>query len=165
MLFPAVYQWWRWFLFLTKKGLLSHLHEFRGLSEALKLHLKLSGLLGDAHKSDGLANNTQGRTRQSLKKLLSQQSELINIQCGFNKLERRAKISESSTGQLCERFRIENIHFLCEVSDMCCTYKGIHYSWNCNAHIYYSLKLPYLWGSDALSIFTGSSVFVSSPDL
>lgn len=80
MLFPAVYQWWRWFLFLTKKGLLSHLHEIRGLSEALKLYLKLSGLLGDAHKSDGLANSTQGRRRQSLKKLLSQQSELINIQ-------------------------------------------------------------------------------------
>lgn len=49
------------------------------LSEALKHHLMLSGLL-DAHKSDGVANNTHGRLRHSLKKLPSQQLQLINIQ-------------------------------------------------------------------------------------
>lgn len=50
------------------------------LSEALKHYLKLSGLLVDAHKSNGVANNTHGRTQRSLKKLLSQQLQLINIQ-------------------------------------------------------------------------------------
>lgn len=50
------------------------------LSEALKHYLKLSGLLEDAHESDGVANNTHGRRQHSLKKLLGQQLRLINIQ-------------------------------------------------------------------------------------
>lgn len=50
------------------------------LSEALKHYLKLSGLLANAHKSDGVANNTHGRRRRSLKKLFGQQLQLINIQ-------------------------------------------------------------------------------------
>lgn len=50
------------------------------LSEALKRYLKLSGLLADAHESDGTANNAHGRRQGSLKKLLGQQLRLINIQ-------------------------------------------------------------------------------------
>lgn len=50
------------------------------LSKAQRNCLKLSGLLANVHESEGVASNTHGRRKHSLKKLLGQHLQLKNIQ-------------------------------------------------------------------------------------